>query len=116
MTRRRPRRVTTSTWKGLSAAARADLYASDFARTGTEDEPSSLEGIEAFFEVKFPQALHAALRACITRAFLAGCDREAQLESALAAENAIRIRLELLLRENGIHVPTDPRPSEPPDR
>jgi hypothetical protein len=113
--RRRPRRVSTGTWRGLSAPARADLWASDALRSGSLEEPSVLEGVEALFELTFSTELHPALRALVTRAFLAGTEREAQLESALAAENAIRLRLELLLREHGIGVPTDPLPSDPPE-
>lgn len=113
--RRRPRKVTTRTWRGLSASARADLWASDYLRSGSAEEPSGLEAIEELFGIRFPEELQAPLRAIATRAFIAGADREAQLESALAAENAIRVRLELLLREHGIPVPTDPRPSEPPE-
>jgi hypothetical protein len=112
---RRPRRLSTGTWKGLSASARADLWASDYLRGGSPDEPSGLESLEQLFDVRFAPELHSALRALVTAAFVAGSDREAQLESALAAENAIRVRLELTLREHGIPVPTERRPSEPPE-
>jgi hypothetical protein len=106
--------VTTGTWRGLSAAARADLWVSDYLRSGTDDEPSGIAALEQLFEIHFAPETNAALRAFGTAAFLAGAEREAQLESALATESAIRVRLELRLREHGISVPTDPKPSEPP--
>jgi hypothetical protein len=107
--------VTTSTWRGLSASARADLWASDYLRSGSGDEPSGLEALEQIFEARFGPAQLPALRALATAAFVAGTDRETQLESALAAEHAIRLRLELELRRHGHAVPTDQRPSAPPE-
>jgi hypothetical protein len=113
---RRPRRVSTGTWRGLSAPARADLWASDYLRSGEPGEPSGLESIELMFDASFLPEHQPALRALATRAFLAGTEREAQLESALEAALTIRARLENLLRERGIPVPTDPLPSDPPER
>jgi len=113
---RRPRRVTTGTWQGLTPGARADLYASDFLRSGSLDEPSGIEGIEQFFDVKFSPELYAALRAICVKMYLAGTEREQALSTALEVSHTIRLRLELILRENGFDVPTDPLPSEPPEK
>lgn len=113
--RRRPRHVSTGTWSGLTAQARADLYASSFTADGTIDEPGPLEGFEQFFDIKLPREFEPLVRAIVTKAYLAGTDREAQLQSALQMENAIRIRLELILREHGIEVPTDPIKTDPPE-
>ena len=43
-----------------------------------------------------------------------GAHNEADLRTARDAEKRMRQRMETLLRRHGIHVPTDPIPSEPP--
>lgn len=60
------------------------------------------------------RALRATVAGVVREAYRAGTERETALETALAAERAIRVRLELVLRERGLPAPTDPRPSEPP--
>lgn len=114
---RTPRRtVSAGTWQGLSAEARADLHAS-------EQAPRVLEALEVYharvgveLTGEASRGLRALLQAALRETFLAGAERESSLETALAGERAIRQRLELELRERGLGVPTDPKPSEPPAR
>lgn len=111
---RRPRRVTSTTWKGLTDAARADIWASEYFKAGEHGELAGIAALEQLFGVYFSTESYPALRALITAAFLAGSERASALQLALDAEHAIRLRLELRMREMGEAVPTDARPSEPP--
>src|SRR5690606_29961416 len=110
----RPRRVTSGTWQGRSADARALLDAGEHAPRLGEALLAWLAsaGVELTGEAE--QRLRAIAVTHTRETYLRGTSREASLESALAAERAIRLRLEALLRAHGIVVPTDRAPSEPP--
>ena len=88
---------------------------SEYLRNGVHDaagEPSGLVSLQLLFDVEFSAGQLAALRAVATRAFLAGAEREAQLEAALQVADAIRTSHETLLKQNGIPLPTE-RLSDP---
>lgn len=112
---RRPRRtVSSTTWQGLSAGARADLDASEHGSTFAARLADHLSALGVELAGDAAAGLRAIAVEHTREAFLRGTEREVALETALAAERAIRVRLELVLRERGLPVPTDPRPSEPP--
>lgn len=101
---RRPRKVTSGTWRGLSPDARADLFASDYLRVRAKpsDEPSGLEAVQELYGVRFDDRQQAAVRALVIATFIAGTERESALEIAVDAERAMRLRLERILLEHRI--------------
>lgn len=113
----RKRTISSGAWQGLSAEVRAGLHAAEQAGRVLEalDAYHATVGVELAGEAQ--RGLRALLLGALRESFLAGTAREAELDSALALEHGIRVRLELALREAGLEVPTDPIESElPPAR
>ena len=108
------RTISTGSWRGLSPEVRAGMWATDRAAALAQalDTFHATVGVELVGEAQ--RQLRTLLASALREAYVAGAEREPDLESALATERVIRLRLERTLREAGLVVPTEERPSEPP--
>jgi hypothetical protein len=79
-----------------------------------------IEGVYAELGVELTTEAKDRLEVVIARVMRGTWDEAARFESelrtSLDAERSIRYRLESELRRNGIPVPTDRMPSDPPER
>jgi hypothetical protein len=99
----------------LAPPDRAKAWVSDYVQRPSEQE-RNLGTLEAQFGCHFPDHLLPAFRVALTEAFLAGAEREPEFQIALDGEHMLRLRLENWIRAQGLDVPTDLMPADPPER
>jgi hypothetical protein len=119
----RARRLSSTTFSMLSPEDRAHTIASDFmGRTLSKEEVGDFDQLEEMGGLQGQTAATRKLtpeqrdvvRMAIKICCLQAMQHEIALETALDAEHKMRLRLELLLAENGLPIPTLPLPSDPP--
>lgn len=100
----RPRKISTGTWAGLGAAARADLHASDSANPLLTAVLAIL-GTSIDLSAEAERALRSTLQSARRESFLAGTERETGLMIALDAERRLRLRYGRALIDAGLPLP-----------
>lgn len=107
--RKKQRKISETTWERISPDVQADHYSREkgaHALLAVLSQAVAIPGHE--------DALRGVLTAIIREAFLAGSDGKTTMKIALDGEQVIRARLEQILAEHGIPIPTELMKTDPP--
>lgn len=115
MTRRRRKKRRSSRSWSLPPSERRELYISrNLSPAADLFEAHAIAAGADSISVEWRTELETLLHRVMTGSWADGAENEADLRTARDAERLMRLRMEQILREHGIEVPTDPRPSDPP--